>query len=46
MKVMGDEVRVYPMVFEENLHEVVWGGEKLTAWKGLAVRDHIGETSP
>lgn len=38
---MGD---VYPMVFEENLHEVVWGGEKLTAWKGLAVRDHIGES--
>jgi mannose-6-phosphate isomerase len=31
-------------LFEPNLHEVVWGGQKLTAWKGLAVQDHIGES--
>ena len=36
--------KLYPLLFEPNLHEVVWGGEKLTAWKGLAAKDHIGES--
>lgn len=35
---------IYPFLFEPNLHEVVWGGTKLTAWKGLEPRDHIGES--
>lgn len=36
--------RLYPFLFEPNLHEVVWGGNKLTAWKGLPAKDHIGES--
>ena len=35
---------LYPFLFEPNLHEIVWGGEKLTAWKGLSAKDHIGES--
>ena len=35
---------LYPFLFEPNLHEVVWGGNKLTTWKGLPVKDHIGES--
>ena len=35
---------LYPFLFETNLHEVVWGGSKLTKWKGLTERDHIGES--
>ena len=35
---------LYPLLFEPNLHEVVWGGEKLTEWKGLTAKDHIGES--
>ena len=34
----------YPFLFEPNLHEIVWGGEKLTQWKGMAAQDHIGES--
>ena len=36
--------KLYPLLFEPNLHEIVWGGNKLTAWKGLAAKDHIGES--
>lgn len=36
--------KLYPFLFEPNLHETVWGGQKLTAWKGLAAKDHIGES--
>ena len=35
---------LYPFLFEPNLHEIVWGGEKLTKWKGLAAKNHIGES--
>lgn len=35
---------LYPFLFEPNLHEIVWGGQKLTKWKGLALKDHIGES--
>ena len=38
------KMKLYPLLFEPNLHEVVWGGEKLTEWKGLAAKDHIGES--
>ena len=37
-------MKLYPLLFEANLHEVVWGGRKLTEWKGLAEQDHIGES--
>ena len=36
--------KLYPFLFEPNLHEIVWGGQKLTTWKGLAKKDHIGES--
>ena len=36
--------KLYPMLFEPNLHKVVWGGSKLTRWKGMAVTDNIGES--
>ena len=35
---------LYPMLFEPNLHKVVWGGSKLTRWKGMTVTDNIGES--
>ena len=31
-------------VEQDALHEIVWGGQRLTAWKGFAVKDHIGES--
>lgn len=36
--------KIYPLLFEPNLHEIVWGGKKLTEWKGLSIRDNIGES--
>ena len=36
--------RLYPLLFEPNLHEIVWGGDRLTMWKGLSQREHIGES--
>lgn len=36
--------KLYPFLFEPNLHETVWGGQKLATWKGLAEKDHIGES--
>lgn len=36
--------KVYPMLFEPNLHTVVWGGDKLAAWKQLNPRNHVGES--
>ncbi len=35
---------LYPFLFEANLHEIVWGGKKLTQWKGMATQEHIGES--
>jgi mannose-6-phosphate isomerase len=32
---MDKETKLYPFLFEPNLREVVWGGSKLAAWKGL-----------
>ena len=34
----------YPMVFEANLHTVVWGGDRLCRWKGLPAQEHVGES--
>lgn len=36
---------LYPLLFRPNLHEVVWGGNKLCPYKGLAPSDApIGES--
>lgn len=34
--------KLYSMLFEPNMHAVVWGGDKLTAWKNLPPRKHVG----
>ena len=34
----------YPLLFEPNLHTVVWGGDRLCRWKGLPEQDNIGES--
>ena len=44
MKEDQNQMNLYPFLFEPNLHEIVWGGQRLTAWKGFAVKDHIGES--
>lgn len=31
--------KVYPMLFEPNLHTVVWGGDRLATWKQLNHRN-------
>ncbi|MGI6243100.1 MAG: type I phosphomannose isomerase catalytic subunit [Prevotella sp.] len=28
-------MNLYPFLFEANLHSIVWGGNKITKWKGL-----------
>lgn len=35
---------VYPMMFEPNMHPVVWGGDRLSPWKGVNVDTRIGES--
>lgn len=41
---MGKTV-LYPLLFEPNLHTVVWGGHRLSPWKGLGKNDSpIGES--
>lgn len=38
-------VRLYPFLFEPNLHPVVWGGDAIAKWKGLpATGEPIGES--
>lgn len=38
-------MKYYPLVFEPNLHSVVWGGDSLTKWKGLPAIDvPVGES--
>jgi len=38
-------MRLYPLLFEPNLHSVVWGGDQLRPYKGLASTDEpIGES--
>jgi mannose-6-phosphate isomerase len=39
-----ERVHLYPMLFEPNLHTIVWGGDRLTQWKGLPQQEHIGES--
>lgn len=36
---------MFPMLFEPNLHPVVWGGDAINPWKGLPASDEpIGES--
>ncbi len=38
-------MKLYPLLFEPNLHPVVWGGDAINAWKGLpAAPQPIGES--
>ena len=38
-------MQLYPLLFEPNLHPVVWGGHQLRAYKGLVPSDEpIGES--
>lgn len=37
------ETSLYPMLFKPNLHKVIWGGTKLTAWKQLDVNTNQNE---
>ena len=38
-------MKLYPLLFEPNLHTVVWGGKRLRPYKGLAPSDEpIGES--
>jgi len=39
-----DKPEPYILVFKPNLKKVVWGGSRLTAWKGLDNQDSIGES--
>lgn len=36
--------KLYPMLFEPNLHPVLWGGERISRWKGIPVQKAIGES--
>lgn len=38
-------MQLYPLLFEPNLHSVVWGGNQLRPYKGLESSDEpIGES--
>lgn len=38
-------MRLYPFLFQPNLHQVVWGGNRLRSYKGLTPSDEpIGES--
>ena len=42
---MNDQTLFYPLLFEPNLHTVVWGGGQLRPYKGLEPSDEpIGES--
>ena len=28
-------MKLYPFLFESNLHSIIWGGNKIAKWKGL-----------
>ncbi len=37
--------KYYPLLFEPNLHTVIWGGDTITKWKGLPANEKpIGES--
>ena len=40
----SQRTKLYPMLFEPNLHTKIWGGEQLATWKDLPHQTHIGES--
>ena len=40
----AQRTKLYPLLFEPNLHTKVWGSANLTAWKELPLQNHIGES--
>ncbi len=40
----AQRTKLYPMLFEPNLHTKIWGGEQLASWKNLPHQQHIGES--
>lgn len=46
----AERSKLYPILFEPNLHEVIWGGKRLIEWKklngieGITDNMHIGES--
>ena len=41
----SDNIFLYPLLFEPNLHTVVWGGHQLRPYKGLpSTKEPIGES--
>lgn len=36
--------KLYPMLFEPNLHPVLWGGDRISRWKDIPVQQAIGES--
>ena len=42
---LNEQALLYPMLFEPNLHTVVWGGSQLRPYKGMPPSDEpIGES--
>jgi len=40
-----NDMKLYPLLFEPNLHSVIWGGNQLRSYKGLEPSDEpIGES--
>ena len=39
-----EKLKLYPLLFEANLHTVVWGGDRLSKWKGMPLQEHVGES--
>lgn len=40
----SQRTKLYPMLFEPNLHTKIWGGEQLATWKNLPHQQHVGES--
>jgi len=42
--VEAQRTKLYPMLMEPNLHQKIWGSNRMTPWKNLPHKDHIGES--
>ena len=40
----AQRTKLYPILFEPNLHTKVWGGEQLATWKNLPHQPYVGES--
>ncbi len=36
--------KIYPMLFEPDMHGAIWGGQRLSHWKGLGDMSQLGES--